>query len=139
MTQYGEDNPNEDFFEGMKFMAIKILENESERLNIEIDSDYSFEEGCDGECGNFRNCEGGCMKSYCDHCDHLGCNCDCDSRKCACGPEDSDDSYEYDSDDCECFNKECACEKCKCADIRLKSGYNYKKYRVWKSKTPGQR
>ena len=32
ITQYGEDNPDKDFFEGMKLMAIKIIEYESQRL-----------------------------------------------------------------------------------------------------------
>ena len=142
MTQYGEDNPDEDFFEGAKFMAIKILENESERQNVSIvDSDCNDSYYCDGDCPT--DCHGECMKELCDRCDGTWCKCDCEPEKrtkCECGPDpdDSDsESYEYDPDDCDCYSKECDCESCKCSEIKRTSSDKYRKYQIWNSKTPG--
>lgn len=142
MTQYGEDNPDEDFFEGAKFMAIKILEHESERQNVSIvDSDCNDSYYCDGDCPS--DCHGDCMKELCDRCDGNRCKCDCELGKrtqCNCGPDpdDSDsESYEYDPDDCDCYSKECDCECCPCSEIKKTSSDKYRKYQLWNSKTPG--
>ena len=43
VTQYGEDVIlDNDFWEGMKFMAMRILEHESGRLSVEIDDNFDF-------------------------------------------------------------------------------------------------
>ena len=141
MTQYGEDNPDEDFFDGAKFMAIKILENESKRQDIEID-DFHWEdrELCDFECPT--GCKGECLKEFCDRCEESGCKCDCEPGKrteCDCGPDSDDsdsESYEYDPEYCDCYSKECDCDKCKCAEIKRLNGDNYRKYQIWNSQTP---
>ena len=141
MTQYGDENPDEDFFKGAMFMAKKILEHESRRRDIEID-DFHWEdrELCDFECPT--GCKGECLKEFCDRCEETGCKCDCEPGKkteCDCGPDSDDsdsESYEYDPDDCDCYSKECDCDKCKCAEIKRLCGDNYRKYQIWNSQTP---
>ena len=128
MTQYmyGEDNSDEDFFEGMKFMAIKIIEHQSKRLDVRIDDDYMSDWG----------------PSYCNRCCDLGCRHNhLDDVESWAGY--SDDNTEYDSDDssCPCTSTRCDCEECDCARnkrFELEQGYNYQKYQVWRSETPGQ-
>ena len=148
VTQYGEDNPDEDFFEGAKFMATKILERESTTQRQEhIFYDDSFQ------------------RDTCDRCID-GCECPCDSKVCICGPEEECDCEP--EEDCYCdlnnsanmrqtcylganphkfaeeilvcdeYSKECDCENCNCAENQKISSENYQKYRVWRSQTPGE-
>ena len=159
MTQYGEDNPDEDFFEGAKFMAIKILDREARTQNEEID---------------YKAYNSSSRKSYCRQCSRKSCQCNCKKRECDCELEDSDfDPEDIDNSDnleefddgsdvtdddevsdeiegpivpneCDCLDRsysaECDCEKCNCAQTKLQesSFYEiYEKYHVWKSQTPG--
>ena len=105
MTQYGEDNPDEDFSEGIKFMAMKILESESERLDIEINDCNSISECPDpGDCSKWPDCDDKCFKYYCNDCHSWDnktrsviyeCKCNCRKRECNCELED----WDFDPDD----------------------------------------
>ena len=130
MTQYGEDNPDEDFFEGMKFMAKRIIEYESQRLEIPIDDHWDLLYGCSEPFYCNRCCNLGCRRNHLDSVDPVGTNGSCDSTEI-----DSDDST------CPCTSKKCFCEECDCVDnrrIEMQSGPDYQKYQVWRSNTPGQ-
>ena len=122
MTQYGEDNPDEDFFEGAKFMAIKILQREAETQNTDIDYEAykpssTFDssrpwDNCPypGDCSKWPdNCDDKCGKYYCEHCcgwddetklPIYECKCNCKKRICDCELEDSDfDPEDIDNSD----------------------------------------
>ena len=152
MTQYGEDNPDEDFFEGAKYMAIKILERETstQRLEcyFEADRDWmGYEYGEKGDCRNKKcddseNCNGAeCRKVYCDNCGPLwtiangrliiaetngGCDC-----RCALLPPGFAVGEAY-------KKLECDCDRCNCLENIWIASENYQKYLVWRSKTPGE-
>ena len=158
MTQYGEDNPDEDFFKGVKFMAKEILESESMRLNIQIDDDPLCElNDTDTICPD--DCDGKtCYKSYCDYCwSHGGCECNCSTGKCDLNDSDGSDTDESKSDKAwlpdpkvwlpkhkvktsiKSPSKECDCKECDCAENKIPDlGYLFEKYQVWNSKTPGE-
>ena len=143
VTQYGEDNPDEDFFEGMKFMAIKILEREARTHNVEIDYEaYKRYKEYDSEDGSYSG-------NFCSQCSPKSCKCNCKKKECDCELEDSDfDPDDIDNSDnleefddgsdvtddgessdeiddpivpneCDCndrsYSEECDCEKCNCA------------------------
>ena len=108
MTQYGEDNPDEDFFEGTKFMAMKILDREARTQNVEIEQEEKTWEYIaaknpkKGDCQNFEDCDDWedcdgveCRKSYCDRCGRYSssgaCECPCATGKCVCYGSDSEE------------------------------------------------
>ena len=105
-TQYGEDNPDEDFFEGAKFMAIKMVDREARTHHIQLDKeDYdSFSRDCGGNCSKWPDCDEKCGKYFCRDCHRWDdarrtviyeCKCNCRKRECDCELEDSD----FDPDD----------------------------------------
>ena len=165
MTQYGEDNPDEDFIKGVKYMAKEILRNERSRQELEFD-ESSDEEGCPSynDCSN--SCDGiECRKSYCQKCNgYNGCQCRCSTGECECDnfnrldPDgsNSDDSNYSDkawleprskrsevkekTDEvkvrCDtCYDELCDCEECGCAEVKRNYEMNRKLFE--QSKTPG--
>ena len=121
VTQYGEDIIlDHDFWEGMEFMATKILEHEAARLNVKIDDDDQFFDW---------------PSKFCGKCNAEGCERDRDDS--VWSYEDrSDDSEEYEYESCPCSSLKCECNKCECAENKRKNGENYKKYHVWQAETP---
>ena len=124
ITQTGEDNPDEDFFEGAKFMAIKILEREARTHNVTIDFEKPY---CDDECTK-PNCDDKCGKYFCNQCAGFDydtqlptymCKCNCGKGKCDCelddsdfAPEDIDNSDNLDEfDDSDVTNNEGSSEE----------------------------
>ena len=120
MTQYGEDNSDEDFLEGMKFMAMKIVEHESARLSVQIDDEDQFFDW---------------PSNFCGKCNAEGCERDRDDSEWSYEHR-SDDSEEYEYETCPCLSLKCECNKCECAENKRKNGENYKKYHVWQAETP---
>ena len=86
-------------------MAMKILESEAKRLDIEIyDDDPHSECYIEGDCSRWPDCDDRCGKYYCSDCAHcdlktgkevIECKCNCKKKECNCELDDSD----FDPDD----------------------------------------
>ena len=134
VTQYGDDIMlDHDFWEGMEFMATKILEHEAARLNVKIDGSDLLTDW---------------PTQFCDYCNAEGCEPDRDDseRSYECCSDEFEDSEESDSrlfepfeyDSCPCRSGICECNKCECAENKRKYGEQYQKYYVWEAFSPGQ-
>ena len=121
-TQYGEDNPDEDFYEGALHMAMKILDREARTQNVEMVEEKTWEyfasknpkrgDCMNEDCENWSNCDGvECRKTYCDRCgpwsrSFTGCDCPCATKKCICYGTGSGSEEECDCDP----EDECYCD-----------------------------
>ena len=150
VTQYGDDNPDEDFFEGAIFMAVKILKRETttQRLECYLEDDSYENETCD-RCIDGCECPCGTKICICAGEDSED-DCDCEpGEKCYCFGDDSSkpqtcylgaNPYKFaeKTDVCDEYSKDCGCQRCNCAENKKISNKHYQTYQVWRSGTPGE-